>query len=103
LTQAFAGPGLVGRLGGDEFIIILTHAADSAQLDAMTTGWLAALCVPARIGALNLPLAASIGYALRRDASESPTAVMKRADEALYAAKGLQASAPRALLPLKSA
>lgn len=90
LVQHFAGPGLVGRLGGDEFIIILTGVDSDAQLDAATTGLLAALCVPAGIGAVQLPLGASIGHARARGADESVAALLKRADEALYAAKRLR-------------
>ena len=94
LVQAFAGPGLVGRLGGDEFIVILTDAGGQAELDATATGLLAALCLPARVGGIQLPLGASIGHALRRGADESLTSLMKRADETLYAAKGLRDPMP---------
>jgi diguanylate cyclase len=91
LTAAFAGPGLVGRLGGDEFIAILTEAGDDADLDAAATGLLAALCRPVAIGSLQLPLAASLGHARQRGAEDRLADVLKRADEALYAAKRLRA------------
>ena len=90
LDQHFAGPGLVGRLGGDEFIVILTDVASDAQLGAVATGLLAALCVPAGIGAVQLPLGASIGHARGRGGEESVAALLKRADEALYAAKRMR-------------
>lgn len=88
LTAAFAGPGLVGRLGGDEFIVIFTEAGDDTELDAAATRLLAALCVPAAIGTLQLPLAASLGHARRRGGNDRLADLLKRADEALYAAKG---------------
>lgn len=87
LDHAFGGPGLVGRLGGDEFIIILTDAVDAADLDAEISGIFGALCRPARIDALHLSLDASVGYARRRDQAEDAAALLKRADEALYDAK----------------
>lgn len=90
LAQGFADPGLVGRLGGDEFIVILTGVSSDEQLDAAATGLIAALCVPAGIGAVQLPVGASIGHALRRSTDESVAALLKRADEALYAAKRLR-------------
>lgn len=90
LVQHFQGPGLVGRLGGDEFIVILTGIASDAQLDGAATGLLAALCVPAGIGAVQLPVGASIGHARGRGGEESVAALLKRADEALYAAKRLR-------------
>ena len=90
LVQGLAGPGLVGRLGGDEFIVILTDIADEADVAAVVTGLMVALCLPASIGTVQLPLGASIGHALRLSAAENVYALMKRADEALYAAKRLR-------------
>jgi diguanylate cyclase len=90
LAQSFSGPGLVGRLGGDEFVVILTGAKDEGEVAAMATGLLAALSLPAQVGALHLPLGASIGHALRTNADESVAALLKRADDALYAAKRLR-------------
>jgi diguanylate cyclase len=90
LRSGFAGPGLVGRLGGDEFILILTHVPDDAALDTAATRVLAGLCRPAQIDGLHLPLGASMGQARRRGTGESLTELMKRADDALYAAKGLR-------------
>lgn len=90
LTAAFDGPGLLGRLGGDEFILILTDVADEADVAAATTGVLAALCRPARIADLDLPIGASVGHALRRGRAESLDILVKRADKALYVAKGLR-------------
>ncbi|MBA4748780.1 MAG: diguanylate cyclase [Sphingopyxis sp.] len=90
LVQHFDGPGLVGRLGGDEFIVILTEVASDEQLDAVATGLLAALCVPAGVGAVQLPVGASIGHARGCGRDESVAALLKRADEALYAAKRLR-------------
>jgi diguanylate cyclase len=90
LLTAFAGPGLVGRLGGDEFILIMTAPESEADVDAAVTGVLAALCLPTQIGPVQLPLGASIGHALRQGVHESLLALMKRADEALYAAKRMR-------------
>ena len=90
LVRTFAGPGLVGRLGGDEFVVIITDARDARALDAVATGLLAALGLPARVGELHLPLGASIGHALRSGAEEPIAALMKRADDALYASKRMR-------------
>lgn len=103
LTQNFSGPGLVGRLGGDEFIVILTGVSDAEEVDAAATGLLAALCVPAGIGAVQLPLGASIGHAFRCGADESVAALLKRADEALYAAKRLRRRRATDLVPARLA
>jgi diguanylate cyclase len=102
LVQHFVEPGLVGRLGGDEFIVIMTGVGSEEQLDAAATGLLAALCVPAGIGAVQLPLGASIGHALGRGGEESVAVLLKRADEALYAAKRLRQARANHVVPARS-
>lgn len=94
LVTAMSGRGLVGRQGGDEFVIVLTEADDEGDIGAAVTGLLAALCVPMQIGTGQLSLGASVGHALRHGASESLSSLMKRADETLYVAKGLQGRRP---------
>ena len=90
LRVACESAGLIGRLGGDEFIMILPDIADEAQLNAIATGAIAALCLPAHVGDLQLPLAASIGQARRSGSQETVKQLVKRADDALYAAKRLR-------------
>lgn len=89
LTAALPAGGLAGRLGGDEFIAVLPGLADDMAMGAVATRLLAALARPVQIGALTLPVGASIGHALGGPGERDPAALTKRADEALYAAKAL--------------
>lgn len=86
LQAGFKGSGLVGRFGGDEFVIVFTGVADEARLAALATCLIAELAAPAQIGQLTVPVGASIGYALGTS-TQDMAALMKRADNRLYMAK----------------
>ena len=83
-TSAEAGD-VVGRLGGDEFIIIFHNVADDADVSARATAILAALCLPVEIVGKRVPVAASLGHAMHN--GETIDAMLQYADKALYAAK----------------
>lgn len=77
----------VGRLGGDEFMIIFRGIGDENDLSARTTAMMAALCRPTEIDGHVVPIVASLGYGLSRGEEISPTVLLRRADKALYSAK----------------
>lgn len=77
----------VGRLGGDEFIVLFRNVESKAELSARTTAMLAALCRPIDLDGSRLPVAASLGYALYPDDGQTVREVMHVADAALYAEK----------------
>lgn len=86
---------VVGRLGGDEFGIILAHA-NEAQAKRKAESLMDALtATPARWN--GEPLAVGFSYgAFELDASESAESSIARADEAMYAQKrSLRASVTR--------
>lgn len=89
LQRGLAGPGLIGRLGGDEFLAIFTDMNDEMQLGSAASRLLSELVMPAEIDDLTVPIAASVGYALG-SSSLDVASLMKRADDALYAAKRLK-------------
>lgn len=90
LTKAALPAEYVGRMGGDEFIILMPDAASPGAAAARTTALLGALCTPAHIGGEHLTLAGSMGYALYpKDGSDSE-AVLIAADDALYEAKRMR-------------
>jgi diguanylate cyclase (GGDEF)-like protein len=76
---------LVGRYGGEEFCVLLTHtdATSALAYDQRLRKALAA-AVQAE---LEAPLSYSVGLAAARHPDTTVTALLKRADEALYAAK----------------
>jgi diguanylate cyclase (GGDEF)-like protein len=83
LRQAARGTDVVGRLGGDEFALLLHETGPEAALAAAT-----------RLrGALHDVtgsdwVTASIGVSTWLGPNDGPDELLRRADEALYAAKG---------------
>lgn len=81
---------IVGRIGGDEFAVVLANAApDEARRKA---DWLAAIiaATPFSFEGVTHPLSASVGvHAFAGDdtRAEEADALLARADEAMYAAK----------------
>ncbi len=86
--RASARPGdTIARLGGDEFAVLLEDVAgvQEAERAAQRVGH--ALLHPFRLGGRELPVRASVGFALARPGDEAE-ALLRHADLAMYAAKG---------------
>ena len=77
---------LLGRLGGDEFIVVCSgeEAPDPDELTNRLTG---ALNGEVMIGGLRLELRASVGAAISLEGELGGEALLQRADTAMYAAK----------------
>jgi diguanylate cyclase (GGDEF)-like protein/PAS domain S-box-containing protein len=77
----------VGRIGGDEFVVLLdaTGQADQAVVVAAKIG--AALRQPFELAGTRLQVSASIGIALYPAHGEDARQLLRRADDAMYAAK----------------
>jgi diguanylate cyclase (GGDEF)-like protein/PAS domain S-box-containing protein len=78
---------MVARFGGDEFTIVTEGLKDAGDALAIADKILAAMREPFDIDGRKLAASTSIGIALYRD-GDTQQALMKRADLALYAAKG---------------
>jgi len=81
-----SGVDFVGRLGGEEFVVLLADADEETARRAAESARAAIAAVRAETVSGEIAVTASIGYT-PLVAGESVAAALQRADEALYAAK----------------
>ena len=83
-----AGPGdLVGRLGGDEFLILRRNVTDRASTIELAERLCAALREPLVLHGVPVSIGASIGIAFGPEHADTVPELLRCADIALYAAK----------------
>lgn len=88
LRRAFCNAGLVARIGGDEFAMILRAPVAPAQIARVLQETVVMLCRPLFWSGLRLEIGASIGAALvGRPHRRRITELFAEADSALYDAK----------------
>jgi len=87
LKQTVGQGGRVGRLGGDEFEVILPGAFKREQLSALADQVIHNLSVPYQLEGHRVVIGASVGIALSPDDGVTSDALIRNADLALYAAK----------------
>jgi len=78
----------VARLGGDEFAVLLTDVGEAEQALSFAEGLSSALRPPMHLDGLRVEVSASIGVALAPAHAQDASGLLKRADVAMYAAKG---------------
>jgi len=80
---------LATRLGGDEFAVILHDCPDAAAARQIAQRFIAAIARPIRLNLADetVTVSASAGVAHIGDGEATADTLLKRADEALYAAK----------------
>jgi diguanylate cyclase (GGDEF)-like protein len=78
---------MVARFGGDVFVIVAREVADDAAAHALATRLKRELDEPLRVGNELDRVRASVGVSLMRAEDASDSAVVARADAAMYAAK----------------
>jgi len=76
-----------GRIGGDEFALLVTSFADEQQLAQIAKRVLAALRSPIGPKTARTRLTASIGIAIYPQHGKTPEELMEHADRAMYQAK----------------
>jgi diguanylate cyclase (GGDEF)-like protein len=84
---------LIGRLGGDEFLIVLPSIRDEDTVCAFTETLLTALAVPMFFEGHALAVRASMGVAIYPEHGASAAQLLRSADQAMYAAKRVDDSA----------
>ncbi|MBX7532209.1 EAL domain-containing protein [Qipengyuania sp. 1XM1-15A] len=78
---------LVGRLGGDEFGVVIRDAADRRRVDTLAKAIIAALTTPFYIDNHVLYVGTSVGSAIGPRDGHSVEELLRNADLALYRAK----------------
>lgn len=77
----------VGRLGGDEFLVICDGVPGRDRAASIGSRIAQALHGQVRVGGLSVPLRASIGVAWSDDPAIGPDTLLARADAAMYVSK----------------
>jgi len=88
IARCVRGSDTVARLGGDEFTVMLSGLSELARVQAVGQEILAALNQPFALGSAVARISASIGIALFPEHAANAEQLMKRADQAMYVAKG---------------
>jgi two-component system, cell cycle response regulator len=89
LTAGFRPRDLVCRFGGEEFVVLMpdTYARDAYAIADRLRGQIAESPFELPGGSAPLSITVSIGVATSQIVTDTPDSILKRADEALYAAK----------------
>jgi diguanylate cyclase (GGDEF)-like protein/PAS domain S-box-containing protein len=88
LASSVRSTDLVARLAGDEFVIVLEGIHTREECRFVARKIIAAMRAPVTAGDTTVKVTTSIGIALGQGGATTPEALLKRADSALYAAKG---------------
>ena len=89
LLESVRATDTVARLAGDEFVVLLEGVAGVGEAERIAEKIVQRVKLPIDLDGQPLQVSTSIGIAMHRPGSgESPSTLLRRADEALYAAKG---------------
>lgn len=87
MRSALGEKGLVARIGGDEFIAVVSNPVGQEQLEALGNQVLQGLAKPVKVDHHHLRVAGSVGLVLADAGKASTSELINQADIALYAAK----------------
>jgi diguanylate cyclase (GGDEF)-like protein/PAS domain S-box-containing protein len=88
LSRTVRAIDIVGRMGGDEFVVVLSEVSDAQDVLALTEKLRAECGKPMRFDGHELRLAVSMGVSLFPDDARDFRTLLRFADSALYQAKG---------------
>jgi diguanylate cyclase (GGDEF)-like protein/PAS domain S-box-containing protein len=88
LTRTVRAIDIVGRMGGDEFVVVLSEVSDAQDVLALTEKLRSECGRPVRFDGHEVRLAVSMGVSLFPDDAPDFRTLLRFADSALYQAKG---------------
>lgn len=84
LNDSIRSGDTAARVGGDEFILLITAVNDTASVERIADKIMGAMSEPMNYLGMPLLVGASIGFSLFPDDAEDFAALRRRADEAMY-------------------
>jgi len=87
LQRAVGEAGLVGRIGGDEFEVVLPGLGNRDRLSEIATTVINSLSQPYFIEGSSISIGASVGIAIAPENGHDSETLIRNADIAMYAAK----------------
>jgi diguanylate cyclase (GGDEF)-like protein/PAS domain S-box-containing protein len=87
LESLVTGDGLLGRIGGDEFLVVLRGGKARERAEALAEDICKTMEAPMRIDQRQVRMTMSIGISLFPDDAESADDLIRHADAAVYKAK----------------
>jgi diguanylate cyclase (GGDEF)-like protein len=87
LKTCVRGGDIAGRIGGDEFLVVLSDVRDGADAGKAARHIIDALGIPYQIDGLELHSSPSIGISVFTDDGENMEQLIRNADAAMYHAK----------------
>ncbi len=87
MRNALRDEDTLARIGGDEFIAVLSHVSDAKSCESFLQRLLLAASEPVSIESEILNVSASIGVAFSPQDGEHAELLLRHADQAMYAAK----------------
>jgi diguanylate cyclase (GGDEF)-like protein/PAS domain S-box-containing protein len=87
LKEAVEKPNILGRLGGDEFLVIQAKVDSKEEVSALAEKILTAICKPVKLGDVSIHINISLGAAIYPEASREMKDLIHCADTAMYEVK----------------
>lgn len=87
LKLALRGSDFVGRIGGDEFMILLSDVSETDTITALANRYLRLISEPIATSAGSVELGGSLGFAVYPEHGQDALTLQRAADAAMYAAK----------------
>jgi diguanylate cyclase (GGDEF)-like protein len=87
LRECVRASDIIGRIGGDEFVLLMTDNPSAAEAGQIARKLIARVSEPYTVGSRLLVIGASIGIALYPDDADTADQLLVLADSAMYVAK----------------